>query len=78
MITIATDLGNEPLLARTTNIARVYILIMLVLSILQPFTMNLYGDVLLGFTLVAGLLSLIMDIILLVLLCKFRMQESTS
>ncbi|WP_408009742.1 hypothetical protein ACJROX_05415 [Pseudalkalibacillus sp. A8] len=76
MIKLAQQFGDEAILRRTEQTFKAYIIAMLIVSCVQPFLMNTSRDAGIGAGLVLIGVSLIMDIVLLILLFKFRKLET--
>lgn len=75
LIKVARHIGDQELQATTDKIFRLYMIIMVTITFVQPFFMNMYGDVLSVIIIAAAITSLILDITFLVLLRKFRKSE---
>jgi hypothetical protein len=75
LIKVAQYIGDRGLQATTDKIFRVYMIIMVTITFVEPFFMNMYGDVHDGNIIIAAITSLILDITFLVLLRKFRKSE---
>ncbi|MCF6409948.1 hypothetical protein [Pseudalkalibacillus salsuginis] len=76
MMKLAKKFGDEEMLKKTEKTSKVYIIAMLIVSCMQPFLMNLDSDIRTGAGLVLIGVGLIMDIVLLILLFRFRTLET--
>ncbi|GAE95286.1 hypothetical protein JCM21714_4506 [Gracilibacillus boraciitolerans JCM 21714] len=71
MIEISNRYGNLILMNKTKNILRKYLIIMLLIHITQPVTMNLSMDEQITYSIISALIGLIMEIVLLGLFRRF-------
>ncbi|MBM7571210.1 hypothetical protein [Aquibacillus albus] len=77
LVEIVRKYGDEALIIRTSRIFKAYILIMLVIEIFNPFSVNLSPDFMIGISILFVILPLVMQIIFLVLLWSYRKLDST-
>ncbi|KAB8125840.1 hypothetical protein F9U64_21540 [Gracilibacillus oryzae] len=75
MMEIANSSSDPYLIGRTEKTFLTYIIIMALISISQPFTMNFSMDVHTTYVILTIVISLIMEVVLLVLLRRFMKVE---
>ncbi|WP_349409808.1 hypothetical protein [Pseudalkalibacillus sp. SCS-8] len=72
MLHVADAIGNRELYSSTNLFFKWYIGISLATQVMSPFLMNLYHDVAMGFVIGTVLISLIINIIFLIYLYRFK------
>ncbi|WP_390297913.1 hypothetical protein [Virgibacillus kekensis] len=75
LMEIARKRGEEELINRTSVFLRIYIVTMLVIQILQSFTLNMHGALLQGYIIVAVIISLVLQITFLAWIFRFRKYD---
>ncbi|MGP4081251.1 hypothetical protein ACTWQL_15190 [Pseudalkalibacillus sp. R45] len=75
MLQLARHYGDEAIFKRTQLTFKVYIIAMLIVTSVEPFLMNLGTNIGIGIGILLIVVSLIMEIVFLVLLHKFRKIE---
>ncbi|MCF6136393.1 hypothetical protein [Pseudalkalibacillus berkeleyi] len=75
MLEVAKQIGNNDLQGVTLKFFKIYMPTMVIISFVQPFLMNMHSKMQIGVTLFSAIVSLILNIIFLVILRKFRKSE---
>lgn len=75
LLKVSHQLGDESLIRRTRNTFKVYMSVMLILTLFQSFTMNLTSDLLTPLSVIFVVVSLIMEISFLLLIRKFGKEQ---
>ncbi|WP_085993556.1 hypothetical protein [Oceanobacillus senegalensis] len=76
MLKIAEERGGDDLRNGTSKFFRIYIITMMSVQILTPFAMNTHGNLLIMSTFITVLLVLILEIMFLVLIRRFKKLDN--